>query len=341
MRRLAQWGVCPTGLALLAVGLFSAHDGEAAATNRWGVVGLSDWEKQRTAILSNMQSVMGPLPARSRSAPLVVQIEEKFDAGRYVRQKISYASEPGSRVPAYLLVPKNVTAAPAVLALHPTDPLGPKAVVGLGGSANDGYGVELAERGYVVLAPPYPLLGDYNPDLKKLGYSSGTMKAIGDNIRALDVLQALPYVKTNAFGAIGHSLGGHNALFTAVFDERIKVVATSCAFDSFRDYMNGDIRGWTSPRYMPRLLDYSPDKFPFDFHEVLAALAPRHVFASAPLSDSNFKWRSVDSIAREAWPVYRLYNAEENLQIVHPDCGHVFPTEVREQAYRIFDKVLR
>jgi hypothetical protein len=186
------------------------------------------------------------------------------------------------------------------------------------------------------------LLGDYEPDLKKLGYTSGTMKAIWDNIRALDLLQSLPFVTTNnGFGAIGHSLGGHNSLFTAVFDERIKVVATSCGFDSFRDYMNGNIRGWTSTRYMPRLLEYAPDKFPFDFYEVLGAIAPRHLFVSAPMSDSNFKWRSVDAIAREVWPVYKLYNAEENLQVVHPDCGHVFPAEMREQAYRVFDKVLR
>ena len=47
---------------------------------------------------------------------------------------------------------------------------------------NDEYGVELAKRGYVVIATPYPRLSDYNPDLKKLGYESGTMKAIWDNM---------------------------------------------------------------------------------------------------------------------------------------------------------------
>ena len=33
------------------------------------------------------------------------------------------------------------------------------------------------------------------------------------------------------FGALGHSLGGHNAIFTAVFDPRLKVVVSSCGFD--------------------------------------------------------------------------------------------------------------
>jgi len=288
-----------------------------------------------------MQSVMGPLPGTSKRCPLELQIKEETDAGLFSRRRIEFNSEPGSRVHAWLLVPKKVSKAPAVLALHQTHNLGAKVVVGLGDSPNDCYGVELAERGYVVLAPPYPLLSDYEPDLKKLGYVSGTMKAIWDNIRALDVLQSLPFVQTNRFGAIGHSLGGHNALYTAAFDDRIKVVATSCGFDSFRDYMNGDIRGWTSARYMPRLLDYSPDKFPFDFYEVLALIAPRQIFVNAPMGDTNFKWRSVDAIARDVWPIYRLYHAEENLQIVHPDCGHLFPPEIREQAYKLFDKVLR
>ena len=50
-------------------------------------------------------------------------------------------SEPGSRVPAFLLVPKpaltSASKAPAVLALHQTRPEGQKVVVGLANSPND------------------------------------------------------------------------------------------------------------------------------------------------------------------------------------------------------------
>ena len=42
------------------------------------------------------------------------------------------------------------------------------------------YARELAARGYVTLTPNYPLLGQYAPDLKGLGWHSGTMKAIWD-----------------------------------------------------------------------------------------------------------------------------------------------------------------
>ena len=305
----------------------------------------ADWLMRRTEIVRSMQAVMGKLPGAERRCPLDMRVEEEVDGGDYLRRRISYVAEPGSRVPAYLLIPKtalqNDRKSPAVLGLHQTHPLGQKVVVGLGNSPNDEYGVELARRGYVVLAPPYPLLAEYQPDLKTLGYQSGTMKAVWDNIRGLDLLTSLPYVKTNGFGAIGHSLGGHNSIYTAVFDERIKVIASSCGFDSYLDYMGGNIKGWTSERYMPRLLDYPLAEIPFDFHELIGALAPRPCFVNAPFGDANFKWQSVDAVARAASQVYRLYGVPQNLRVRHPDCGHLFPPELREAAYRLFDEVLR
>ena len=167
----------------------------------------------------------------------------------------------------------------------------------------------------MVLAPAYPLMAGYQPDLKALGYQSGTMKAIWDNIRGLDLLESLPFVRKGKLGAIGHSLGGHNAIYTAVFDPRIQVVVSSCGFDSFLDYYGGDPanwqpeRGWCQTRYMPRLADYRGRlaDIPFDFHELIGALAPRPVFVNAPLRDANFRWQSVDQVLNAASAVYRLY----------------------------------
>lgn len=103
-------------------------------------------------------------------------------------------------MPAYLCVPKAALAkgakVSAVLCLHPTDDkVGVGVVVGLGGKANRQYAAELAERGFVTLSPAYPHLADYQPDLIALGYASGTMKAVWDNVRALDLLDSLPYVR--------------------------------------------------------------------------------------------------------------------------------------------------
>jgi hypothetical protein len=94
---------------------------------------------------------------------------------------------------------------------------------------------------------------------------------------------------------------------------------------------------------MPALTNYAGrlDQIPFDFHELIGALAPRVCFINAPLGDTNFKWRSVDEVAKAAWQVYGLYGAPENLQVAHPDCGHLFPAEMREKAYRLLGESLR
>jgi dienelactone hydrolase len=315
---------------------------------------IDDWQKRRAEILRGMQEIMGPLPGRAKRGALDPQTEEEVDRGSYVRRLLTYASEPGSRVPTYLLVPKAAlqegAKTPAVLCLHPTDDqLGHKVIVGLGGKANRQYAHELAERGFVTLAPAYPLLANYQPDLGALGYESGTMKAVWDNIRGLDLLETLPFVKAGAYGAIGHSLGGHSAVFTAAFDERITAIVTSCGLDSFLDYYGGNPavwqagKGWTSTRYMPRLARYAGRlaEIPFDFHELIAALAPRTCLISAPMADSNFQWKSVAELSKAARTVFELHGVPGNLQVQHPDCGHDFPEATRESAYALLDRVLR
>lgn len=74
------------------------------------VANLQDWNKRRADIVHGMEAVMGRLPGAEKRCPLDVRIEEEIDGGRYIRRLLTYASEPGSRVPAYLLVPKDVLA---------------------------------------------------------------------------------------------------------------------------------------------------------------------------------------------------------------------------------------
>lgn len=310
-----------------------------------------DWLKRRAEILRGAEAIMGRLPAAEKRVDLDMQVVEDVDCGTYTRRLITYVSEPNCRTPAYLLVPKSVLKnnkpTPAVLCLHGTDNVvGHGTVVGLGTRPNRQYAQELAERGYVTLAPNYPLLAKYYPDIKELGWESGTLKAVWDNMRGLDLLESLPYVRKGEFAAIGHSLGGHNSIYTAVFDARLKAVISSCGLDSYLDYYDGATsvwepeKGWTQTRYMPRLRDYKGRvaEIPFDFHELIGALAPRRVLIIAPLQDHNFRAASVDRVVEAARPVFKLYRADENLQVAHPDYGHDFLPEMREAAYKFIDQ---
>jgi dienelactone hydrolase len=305
----------------------------------------ADWERRREHILLSMEEVMGErgeaAEARARPAPEFRDEEPPVESGSYTRRKISYLAEPGDRVPAFLLIPRESGKRPAVLCLHQTTPGGKAEPVGLGGKKSLRYAADLAERGYVALAPDYPNFGEHRFDPYSHGYSSGTMKAIRDNVRALDLLQSLPEVDPGRLGCIGHSLGGHNAIFTAAFDRRIKAVVSSCGFTAFGRYYGGDLTGWSSKTYMPRIPSYGGWRaMPFDFHEVVGALAPRAFLAVAPLRDSNFDVGGVREVLESAREVYRLLGAEDRLAADFPDEAHDFPAGSREKAHAFLDRWL-
>lgn len=304
------------------------------------------WSRRRAHIVAGMQRVMGPLPPETRKVPLDLKVEQEVQVPHVIRKKITFAVEKDDRLSAYLLVPAALTGkAPAMLCLHPTNPqLGKGVVAGLGPLANRSYALELAERGYVTLAPDYPGSGDYKIDPYAKGYDSATMKAIWNHMRAVDLLQSLPEVDGSRLGVIGHSLGGHNSLFVAVFDPRLKVAVTSCGFNAFPKYYGGNLAGWSHAGYMPRIASNygkDPKKMPFDFPEVLAALAPRAVFINAPLKDSNFEVSGVKDCVAAALPVYELVGAKDKLVAVYPDAAHDFPNDARTAAYQFIDKQLR
>ncbi len=307
------------------------------------IASTADWNVRRQHVLSSMQRVMGQLPGESCSVPLDVKVLEEKTTGKLIRRKLSFQSDPYDRVTAWLLIPveakdkKN----PTVLCLHQTFPQGKDEPAGIAGTANLRYAQELAERGYITLSPDYPSFGEHPYDFKQPEYDSGSMKAVWDNLRAVDLLSSLPEVDAKRIGVIGHSLGGHNALFTAPFDPRLKVVVSSCGFTSF---LKDDMPSWTGPRYMPRIqsvFENDAKKMPFDFTEIVASLAPRPFLAVAATKDSDFDVSGVRDVMQAAASVYELQGKRDHLQAHYPESPHSFPDEARRQAYEFIDKHLK
>ena len=304
----------------------------------------TDWQKRRDHVLAGMQLVMGPMPPDSRKVPLDVKIEGEETLPRVIRKKLTFAVEKGDRVSAYLLIPRGAKGkAPAMLCLHQTTPIGKGEPAGVGSRKNLHYALELAERGYVTLAPDYPNFGGYKLDVYAKGYASATMKGVWNHMRAVDLLASLPEVDPSRIGCIGHSLGGHNALFLSAFDTRMKVTVSSCGFNSFLKYRKGKLADWSHKGYMPRIASVygnEAKKMPFDFTEILGVLAPRAVFVNAPLKDHDFEVEGVRDCVASARPVYELLEGADNLEVVYPDAGHEFPPDVRLKAYAFIDRHL-
>ncbi|MBM3814970.1 MAG: alpha/beta fold hydrolase [Acidimicrobiia bacterium] len=301
---------------------------------------LSAWGADRAELLAAMEKAMGPLPAGNRE-PVQMARHETVQSINYSRSLITYTTVDNDSVPAYLFIPHSKPSPlPAIVCLHQTTKLGKGEPAGLGPKLNLHYAKELAQRGYITLAPDYPGCGDNRTDPYALGYASATMKGIVNHKQAVDLLQSMPEVDPDRIGVIGHSLGGHNALFLTTFEQRIKAAVTSCGFTSFAKYYGGRLDGWSHKGYMPRIAELfhkSPLHLPFDFTDVFRAIAPRPVFINAPLHDSNFEVSGVQDCVRAVMPAF----GEGRLIVEYPDDGHDFPVAVRERAYEFLDKWLK
>ena len=315
------------------------------------------WKHGREQTLRGMEQAMGKLPSHTGLPAFDPEIADSMKGNSYTRYTIRLTVANNEKLPAYLYVPirKNKNRKlPAMLALHPTGDAGKKLVDGENKLPNRAYAKELAERGYVVIAPDYPGMGELiDYDFANDRYQSGTMKAIFDHIRCVDFLQSLDYVDPERIGVIGHSLGGHNSMFVGAFDTRLKVIVSSCGW-TLMDYYNigeeaskrygGRLGPWAQDRYMPLMRDrfhLDQGKIPFDFDGIIAALAPRAFFSNSPLNDSNFAVEGVRKGIESASKVYKLFDAENKIVVRYPSAEHDFPDDVRFEAYRFIDNCLQ
>lgn len=308
--------------------------------------------KNNDSVLDSLQAVMGPLPCLVNLPPMNIQYKDSMQTKDYTRYTISFTVAENEDLPAYLYLPacKSPERYPAMLVLHSTGDLGKGIVDGQGNLPNRAIAKELAERGYVVIAPDYPGFGDLkNYDFEHDRYESGTMKGIVNHIRCVDLLQDLDQVDTGRIGVIGHSLGGHNALFVAAFDSRLKVVVSSCGWTQFEYYdiglsserFGGRLGPWAQDKYMPLFrtkYQLNQNKIPFNFHEIIESIAPRLFISNSPLHDKNFDVEGVRIGIRKASIAYELLGVKKNLKVFYPNAGHDFPQEVRTSIYQLIDK---
>ena len=187
-----------------------------------------------------------------------------------------------------------------MLALHPTHPAGKDVVCALAYKENRDYGLELVRRGYVVLAPDTITAGErvaegWDPyetqpwDEANRGWSA-MGKMVWDHQRGIDVLQTLDVVRAGGVRAIGHSLGAYNAFFLAAFDERVTACVESCGYstmaaDTAREHWSRTTWFVHFPALRPYVEPGGTLPTPWEFHEVLALLAPRALFQAGGIQD--------------------------------------------------------
>jgi dienelactone hydrolase len=293
--------------------------------------------------------------------PLDLTVESTAEEAEYTRSLVSYAVEAHERISAWLLTPHGTPPSegwPAILAIHQHGgqyDLGKSEPAGLMGNPQSAYGLELCQRGYVVLAPDQLCFEDRRPPeevresnsmLDGFGYerfeatrlllfgSCLQAKYLHDLTCGLDVLSSLPTVNASKIGAIGHSLGGQETLWLTWYDSRIAAGVSSCGFDLLRAILRDGITH-NLAAYVPDMLEVC------DMDGLVTELAPRPFMLTAGETDPIFPIDGVRTLTAKAREAYEHAGAPEHFRALIFPAGHSFPDDVRQEAYAFLDHWLK
>jgi dienelactone hydrolase len=217
------------------------------------------------------------------------------------------------------------------------------------------YGVDLCRRGYVVLCPDLLCFEDRRPPeavRRANPYQDGyayerfeftrrilegaclQTKYLHDLACALDVLGGLPDVDGARLGVIGNSLGGQEALWLMWYDDRVRAAVSSCGFGLIRTILRAGINH-NFALYVPDLLNIC------DLDVLVADLAPRPFMLTAGAEDRLFPIDGVRAIVERAAAAYAEARAPERFRALIFPGGHIFPDDVKAEAYAFLDQWLR
>ena len=284
--------------------------------------------------------------------------------------------EPPDEIHAYLFVPDHEGGQrlPAVVAIHQDGPqshLGAREPAGLAGAPDQHYGLELFERGYVVLCPdrfghaerrrlPPGDTSTVNPERDDMLFEHrvGQLMLEGrtafgketyDLMRAVDVLAALPYVDADRIGAIGHSAGGNALVYLMFADPRVRAGVSSCGFfDLVRFYDEEAPRRRLTAAALPGLLEAGTAA------DYLAYVAPRPLLLTRGLWEwgRDEPWgtyseqhaeetRTMEAHARRRYDALGASSALRVEYFEDEGGNHAFPLRLRNLAYDWLDANLR
>jgi len=297
------------------------------------------WSDRRDELLGAWRRFLGSMDAPRKPPRLSVLAEDRVEPQApedrpVIRRLVRYEAEPDRPVEAYLLRPEGQApeqSRPGAVVLHSTVDYTIRQPAGLEGPEDKFIGLHLARRGFVTFCPRCFLwengpgryreaVADFHrrhPDAK------GTALMLFDAQRAVDALVAEADVDPNRIGAIGHSLGGKEALFLAAFDDRVRATVSSEGGIGI-GYSN-----WDAPWYHGQAA--RQPGFPLDHGMVLAGVSPRaFLLIGGDAVDGAKSWPYIE----ECLPVWSLTGAPKALGLFNHGQGHAFPDVAQRRAYK-------
>jgi pimeloyl-ACP methyl ester carboxylesterase len=187
----------------------------------------------------------------------------------------------------------------------------------------------LVRAGYAVLAYDQSgfgsRMGEIGPFYDRYPRWSQMGRLVEDARAGIDMLEKDPLVDPQRIYLFGYSLGGMVGVYTAALDARVKGLVSICGFTPMRsdtaDRGTGGVARYSYDRgLIPRLGLFvgHEAQIPYDFHELLAAIAPRPVLVVQPQLDRDATPTDVRPAVGQAGTVYALYGAAAKLALEEP-----------------------
>jgi len=242
----------------------------------------------------------------------------------------------GWYVTAHLYLPDGLThPAPAVMHVHG------HSYEGKSGAAYSRRCRGLARRGFVVLFVDFPDADERKGTGHALWYPvlanlplQGIM--VEDNSAALTYLAGLPFVDADRIGVTGSSGGGNQTVYFCAADGRPAALAPCNAPTMIREHCNSGSDAYCHCEAVPGMAAAG-----LEYHDLLAACAPRPLRVFAGIRDPLFPIIGARRVVREADVAYRALGARGRCTLEEHYCQHACPADFREGVYRFFEHALK
>jgi len=311
-----------------------------------------DFVQWQSNFFNQLKKLQGPVPER---IPLQAKLIKEVRENDHMRYLYHIQVNTFSTLPVYLLVPHNIKAQekrPALLALHGHCTLGIDTVAGVRGM-NQGddslrsYGLFAAQSGYIVVTPAWWGWPGRDKHLEQIGSQRDRCNVIqmaasmyGINVltlhlqdaqAAVDFLYEQEQVDCERIGCLGNSYGGRTAMWSTIFDQRIKACVAAGCMNTFRE--RSTKLSSCGIQFFPGLLQYG------DVPELFSLIAPRPLQLQSGLKDQLITASDRDEMLKVVKEGYKHTGQSENLDYYSHKGGHLLIWKAAEKFFNRYFKL--
>lgn len=296
-----------------------------------------NYEEWKASIRHKLYELTGLYEIEKNEAPdLDLQIEYEEKKEGYTKIRFTFASEVGTKVPCYLLIPntgKEKYPVAITLQGHSTgfhNSVGEiKFEKDIAYQPRGQFGLQAVENGYISLCIEQRGMGERRPTCPSrkgapmCAYTALTAFMLGRTVlgermfdvhKAIDALAHFPKCDTDKIFITGNSGGGTATYYASCYDERIKFCAPSCAFCSYKDSIMNIYH--CSCNYIPNAFHY------FEMQDLACLIAPRPIAVIAGKEDDIFPIEGVREGYKTLSAIYAAAGAPDACRLVETPKDH-------------------